>query len=56
MKKLVACFAMNRMALWKGLIGDDYLAAVEMMNPDDACEAVAELVHYNVLHRHFMRV
>ena len=39
MKKLIRCFAMNRMDLRNDLIGDDYLAAVEMMNPDDACEA-----------------
>ena len=30
---------MNRMALRKDLIGDDYLAAVEMMDAYDACEA-----------------
>ena len=35
-KKLITCWAMNRVALRNDLIGDDYSAVVEMMDSDDA--------------------
>ena len=34
-KELITCYSMNRVDLRNDLIGDDYSAAVEMMDSDD---------------------
>ena len=40
MRELITRCAVNRVALRNDLIGDDYSAVVEMMDPDDALEGL----------------